>query len=139
MEPTLKYHLNSGIQSYTTSLENIYKNCEKFIKYFPGKNNPNKHTDWTKTMPLLKPDKSEKPKKVVCSYLITTVWSNVLETVVICYALVRYVGPMTWYRGYKYSRNCTFYLFVFCDHYYSPPKICPLRGHLQKIMVLIWN
>ena len=37
-----------------------YKNCEKFLKYFPGKNNPNKHNDWTKTMPLLKPDKPEK-------------------------------------------------------------------------------
>ena len=41
MEPTLKYHLNPEIQSYTTSLENTYKNCDKFIKYFPGKNNPN--------------------------------------------------------------------------------------------------
>ena len=132
MEPTLKYHLNSGIQSYTTSLKNKYKNCEKFIKYFPGKNNLNKHNDWTKTMPLLKPDKPEKPKKVVCSYPITTMWSNVLGTVVICYALVRYVRPMTWYKGYKYSRSCTFYLFVFCDHYHSPLKICPLRGHLQN-------
>ena len=42
---------------------------------------------------------------------------------------------MTWYRGYKYSRNCTFYLFVFCDHYYSPLKICPLRGHLQNYKI----
>ena len=91
MEPPLKYHLNSKIQSYTTSLENIYKNCEKFIKYLPGKNNPNKHNDWTKTMPLQKPDKPEKSKEVVCSYPITAMWSNVLGTVVICYALVRYV------------------------------------------------
>ena len=42
---------------------------------------------------------------------------------------------MTWYRGYKYSRNCTFHLFVFCDHYYSPLKICPLIGHLQNYKV----
>ena len=42
---------------------------------------------------------------------------------------------MTWYQGYKYSRNCTFYLFVFCDHYYSPLKICPLRGHLQNYKI----
>ena len=135
MEPTLKYHLNPEIQSYTTSLENIYKNGEKFIRYFPGKNNPNKHNDWTKTMPLLKPNKPEKPKKVVCSYSITTMWSNVLGTVVICYALARFVRLMTWYRGYRYSRNCTFYLFVFCDHYYSPLKICPLRGHLQNYII----
>ena len=135
MEPTLKYHLNPEIPSYTTSFGNIYKNCEKFIEYFPGKNNPNKQNDWTKTIPLVKPDKPEKPKKVVCSYPITTMWSNVLGTVVICYALLRYVRPMTWYRGNKYSRNCTLYLFVFSDHYYSPLKICPLKGHLQNYKI----
>ena len=95
IEPTLTYHLNPEIQSFTTSLDNMYKNCEKFIKYFPGKNDPNKHNDWTKTMPLVKSDIPEKLKKVVCSYPITTMWSNVLGTMVICYDLVRYVRPMT--------------------------------------------
>ena len=76
-----------------------------------------------------------KPRKVVCSYPITTMWSNILGTIVICYAILKYIKPLTWYRGYKYSRNCTFYLFVFCDHYYSPLKICPLRGHLQNYTV----
>ena len=33
MEPTLKYNLNPEIQSYTTSLGNIYKNHEKFIEH----------------------------------------------------------------------------------------------------------
>ena len=124
MEPTLKYHLNSEIQSFTPSLDNQYKNCKKFIKYFPGNANPNnlKHNELTKAMTLVKPDKPEKPKKVVCSYPITTIWSNVLGTMLICYAIIKYVRPVTWYRGYKYSRNCTFYLFVFCDHYYSPLK-----------------
>ena len=75
------------------------------------------------------------PRKVVCSYPITTMWSNVLGSMVICYAIVRYIKPMTWYRGYKYSRNCTFYLFIFTDHYYSPLKICPLRGHLQNYKI----
>ena len=115
----------------------MYKNGKKFIKYFPGNANPNnlKHNELTKAMTLVKPDKPEKPKKLVCSYPITTMWSNVLGTMVICYALVRYVRPMTWYKGYKYSRNCTFYLFIFCDHYYSPFKICALRGHLQNIKI----
>ena len=31
MEPTLKYHLNSEIQSFTPSLDNMYKNCKKFM------------------------------------------------------------------------------------------------------------
>ena len=41
---------------------------------------------------------------------------------------------MTWYQGF--SRNCTFYLcYLFCDHNYSPLKICPLRGHLQNYKI----
>ena len=137
MEPTLKYHFHSEIQSFIPSLDNMYKNCKKFIKYFPGNANPNnlKHNELTKTMTLVKLYKPEKPKKIVCSYPIPTMWSNVLGTMLICYAIIKYVRPMTWYRGYKYSRNCTFYLFVFCDHYYSPLKICPLRGHLQNYKI----
>ena len=45
----------------------------------------------------------------------------------------RYIRPMTSYGGYKDSRNCTFYFFVFCDHYYSPLKT--LRGHLHNYKV----
>ena len=65
MEPTLKYHLNSEIQSFTPCLDNMYKHCKKFIKYFPGNANPNdlKHNELTKAMTLVKPDKPEKPKK----------------------------------------------------------------------------
>ena len=135
MEPTLKCRLNPEIQS--PSLDNLYKHCKTFIKYFPEIANPNnlKQNELMKAIALVESDKSERPKKVVYSYPITTMWSNVLGTMVICYALVRYVRPMTWYRGYKYSRNCTFYLFIFCDHYYSPLKICPLRGHLQNYKI----
>ena len=115
----------------------IYKNCKNIVNAFPENTDPTylKHDDWTKAAALAKPDKSENSKKVVCSYPITTMWSNVLGTMVICYAIIRYVRPNTWYQGYKYSRNCTFYLFVFCDYYYSPLKICPLRGHLQNYKI----
>ena len=97
--------------------------------------NPIESKDWSKIMASVESKTPAKPRKVVCSYPITTMWSNVLGTIVICYAIIRYIKPMTWYGGYKYSRNCTFYLFVFCDHYYSPLKICPLRGHLQNYKV----
>ena len=74
MVPTLKYQLNSEIQLFTPSLDNMYKTCKNFIKYFPGNANPNnlKHNELTKAMSLVKPDKPEKPKKVVCSYPIIT-------------------------------------------------------------------
>ena len=96
---------------------------------------PVESMDWSKTIASVESKVPAEPRKVVCSYPITTMWSNVLGSMVICYAIVRYIKPMTWYRGYKYSRNCTSYLFIFCDHYYSPLKICPLRGHLQNYKV----
>ena len=72
MEPTLKYHLNPEIQS--PSLGNLYKHCKKFIKYFPEKANPNnlKQNELMKAIALVESDKPERPKKVVCSYPITT-------------------------------------------------------------------
>ena len=135
IEPTPNYNLNPNIQVFTPYLENIYKNCENIIKSFPENISPNslEHDYWTKA--LVKSGEPESSKKVVCSYPITTMWSNVLGTMLICCAIIKYVRPMTWYRGYKYSRHCTFYLFVFCDHYYSPLKICPLRGHLQNYKI----
>ena len=134
MEPTLEHYLSANEMTFSPFLDYIYKNCKNIVDAFPEGTDPtNKlYDDWTKAAKLVKPDKSESSKKVVCSYPITTMWSNVLGTLLICYAIIKYVRPMTWYRGYKYSRNCTFYLFVFCDHYNSPLKICPLRGHLQN-------
>ena len=123
--------------TFSPFLGYIYKNCENIVNAFPENTDPTNLTcdDWTKAAALVKPDKSENSKKVVCSYPITTMWSNVLGTMVICYVIIKYVRPITWYLGYKYSRNCAIYLFVFCDHYYSSLKICPLRGHLQNYKI----
>ena len=84
MGPSLKYCLNPEMQS--PSLDNMYKHCQKFIKYFPGKANTNnlKQNELTKAIALVESDKPEKPKKVVCSYPVTTMWSNVLGTMEIC-------------------------------------------------------
>ena len=137
LESTLEHYLSPEKMTFFPFLGYIYKNCKNVVNAFPEITDPTNLTldDWTKAAALVKPDKSENSKKVVCSYPNTTIRSNVLGTIVICYAIIRYVRPMTWYRGYKYSRNCTFYFFVFCDHYYSPLKICPLRGHLQNYKI----
>ena len=129
------YSPNLEIKTYTPTLNNLCQNCKIFQKNKPMTMNPVESMDWSKTMASVESKAPAEPRKVVCSYPITTMWSNVLGSIVICYAIIRYIKPMTWYRGYKYSRNCTFYLFVFCDHYYSPLKICPLRGHLQNYKV----
>ena len=135
LEPTLEHYLSPEKMTFFPFLGYIYKNCKNIVNTFPTDPTNPKYDDWTKAAALVKPDKSENSKKVVCNYPITTMWNNVLGTMVICYAKIKYVRPMTWYQGYKYSRNCTFYLFVFCDHYYSPLKICLLRGHLQNYKI----
>ena len=126
---------NSGIETYTQTPNKLCQNCKIFQKTKHMTMIPIESMDWSKTMASVESKVLAEPRKVVCSYPITTMWSNVLGSIVICYAIIRYIKPMTWYRGYKYSRNCTFYLFVFCDHYYSPLKICVLRGHFQNYKV----
>ena len=125
----------SGLETYTQTPDKLCQNCMIFQRTKQMTKNPVESMDWSKAMASVESKVPAESRKVVCSYPITTMWSNVLGSMVICYAIVRYIKPMTWYRGYKYSRNCTFYLFVFCDHYYSPLKICPLRGHLQNYQV----
>ena len=135
LKPLQTHSPNSELKTYAPTLNKLCQNCRIFQKNKPMAMNPIESIDWSKIMTSVESKAPTEPRKVVCGYLITTMWSNVLGSIVICYAIIRYIKPMTWYRGYKYSRNCTFYLFVFCNHYYSPLKICPLRGHLQNYKV----
>ena len=121
----------TGLETHTHILDKLCENC----KIFQRTKGPVESVNRPKALTSVESKAPAEPRKVVCSYPITTMWSNVLGSMVICYAIVRYIKPMTWYRGYKYSRNCTFYLFIFTDHYYSPLKICPLRGHLQNYKI----
>ena len=99
IEPTLEHYFSLEKMTFSPFLGYIYKNCKNIVNAFPENADPTnlKYDDWTKAAAIVKPDKSENPKKVVCSYPITTMWSNVLGTMVICYAIIRYVRPMTWY------------------------------------------
>ena len=97
--PTLEHYMNPEKMTFFPILGYIYNNCKNIVDVFPENTDPTNLTynDWTKAAKLVKPDKSENSKKVVCSYPITTMWSNVLGTMVICYAIIKYVRPMTWY------------------------------------------
>ena len=71
--------------------------------------------------------------KVICSYPVAVVWQNILGYLILIYAITQYFRPITWVRGYKYSKNCALYLFVYdTDHErYSPVKIMSLKGHVH--------
>ena len=81
------------------------------------------------------PLKKNKLPRVICGYPKITMWTNVLGTGVLIYAVCKHFRPMTWYKGYRYSRCCTLYMFVYNDHHYSPLKIIPLKGQLQNYRV----
>ena len=74
IEPTLEHHLSPEKMTFFPFLGYIYKNCKNIVNAFPENTDPTnlKYDDWTKEAALVKPDKSEKSKKVVCSYPITT-------------------------------------------------------------------
>ena len=97
IEPALEHYLNPENMKYFLFLGYIYKNCKNIVDAFPESTEPTIPTcnDWTKAAKLVKPDKSESSKKVVCSYPITKMWNNVPGTMLICYAIIKYVRPMT--------------------------------------------
>ena len=99
IEPTLEHYLSPDKLTFFPFLGYIYKNSKNIVNAFPDNTDPTnlKYDDWTKAAALAKPDKSENSKKVVCSYPVTTMWSNVLGTMVICYVIIRFVRSMTWY------------------------------------------
>ena len=69
---------NSGIKTYTPTLNNLCQNCKIFQKNKPMTMNPVESIDWSKTMASVESKVPAEPRKVVCSYPITTMWSNVL-------------------------------------------------------------
>ena len=77
--PTFEHYLSPDQLTFSPFLGYIYKNCKNIVNTFPESTDPTNLTydDWTKAAALVKPDKSENPKKVICSYPITTMWSNV--------------------------------------------------------------
>ena len=99
LEPTLEHYVSSEKMTISPILGYTYKNCKNIVDAFPEGTEPTNLIcdNWVKATKLVKPDKSESSKKAVCSYPITTMWSNVLGTMLICYAIIKYVRPMTWY------------------------------------------
>ena len=74
IEPTLENYLSPDKMTFFPFLGYIYTNCKNTVNAFPENTDPTnlKYDDLTKAAALIKPDKSENSKKVVCSYPITT-------------------------------------------------------------------
>ena len=68
---------------------------------------------------------------VICSHpLLTAVGS----AIVICgalYTAYQMFRSLSWYHGYKNSRCCTMYFFLYHDNFYAPLRIKSLSGHFH--------
>ena len=75
--------------------------------------------------------KSIPNEKVVCSHPLLTVMGSAIAICGALYAAYQVFISLSWYHGYKNSRCCTMYFFLYHDNYYAPLKIKSLSGHIH--------
>ena len=68
---------------------------------------------------------------VICSNHYLTILATVVTIIASVMWICTHCRQLTWLRGYKYSRACTLYIFLYNCHFYVPLKIKRLAGHMQ--------
>ena len=72
---------------------------------------------------------------VVCSNPYLTILATMVTMVATGMWICTHCGHLTWLRGYKYSRACTLYIFLYNSHFYVPLKIKHLTGHMHMYRI----
>ena len=70
-------------------------------------------------------------EKVVCSHPLLTAVGSAIAIGGALYAAYQVFRSLSWYRGYRNSRCCTMYFFLYHDDFYTPLKIKSLSGHIH--------
>ena len=70
-------------------------------------------------------------EKVVCSHPLLTAVGSAIAIGGALYAAYQVFRSLSWYRGYRNSRCCTMYFFLYHDDFYAPLKIKSLSGHIH--------
>ena len=73
---------------------------------------------------------------VVCSNPYLTVLATVVTIIASLLWIFTHCKQLTWLRGYKYSRACTMYIFLYNSHFYVPLKIKRLSGHMHMYKIM---
>ena len=68
---------------------------------------------------------------VVCSNPYLTILATMVTVIATGMWICTHCRNLTWLRGYKYSRACTLYIFLYNSHFYVPLKIKRLTGHMH--------
>ena len=72
---------------------------------------------------------------VVCSNPYLTVLATIVTVIATGMWICTHCRHLTWLRGYKYSRACTLYIFLYNSHFYVPLKIKRLTGHMHMYRI----
>ena len=72
---------------------------------------------------------------VICSNPYLTILATIVTVVVSVMWICSHCRQLTWLCGYKYSRACTIYIFLYNCHFYVPLKIKHLAGHMQMYCI----
>ena len=87
----------------------------------------NEHTITEMPMYLAK----QHAEKVVCSHPTLTAVGSVIAITGLLYGLFKIFKSLSWYRGYKHSRCCTIYFFLYHEDYYTPLQLRKCSGHMS--------
>ena len=69
-------------------------------------------------------------EKVICSHPMLTAVGSAIAIFGAAYAVYQVFRSLSWYSGYKNSRSCTMYFFLYHDDFYAPLQIKSLSGHI---------
>ena len=72
---------------------------------------------------------------VVCSNSYLTILATMVTIIATGMWICTHCQHLTWLRGYKYSRACTLYIFLYNSHFYVPLKIKHLTGHIHMYQI----
>ena len=72
---------------------------------------------------------------VVCSNPYLTILATMVTIIATGMWICTHCRHLTWLRGYKYSRACTLYIFLYNSHFYVPLKIKHLTGHMHMYRI----
>ena len=61
-------------------------------------------------------------ERVICSHPLLTVVGSAIAIGGALYAAYQVFRSLSWYRGYRNSRCCTMYFFLYHDDFYAPPE-----------------
>ena len=75
------------------------------------------------------------PMTVVCSNPYLTILATLVTIIATGIWICSHCRNLTWLRGYKYSRACTLYIFLYNSHFYVPLKIKRLTGHMHMYRI----